>query len=378
MQHPQNQEQHPSQGQAPNQHQGKTHTQNAQTERHFPENPESKPSATSLLAAALGTGTVIGLLVGLPILYLGIQIDRAADRIGQTLEALVLTQGATTSSLPSNTETLPALLPTPAAYDVPSYSSEQLLQGSRDYQKYQLGNPSAPAIAQVVLFEDPLCSYCRRLHLDTLRAFREFKGGHVNIVSRHFLVFGESSRGLAALIECAGKLVGAPGYQRAQEIVYNQAGTTTLDAIVQDVSVTLGRPQDELRSCMTSEATQAALDADQRIAELLHLTGTPAVFINGKQVGGYVTYAEWLQLLGLSTIASNVNEPESANTMTPQVSPTSQTPTSQTPVPQTPASQTSAPSTATSQATQASTQASGSGENGGEMGTAPAPTATVP
>lgn len=199
-----------------------------------------------------------------------------------------------------------SLFPTSPENDVPpreeiatTVDQQMLMSGVREYQQQTLKSGNGKPI-NVVIFEDYQCSFCRRLHDDTLASLDESSLSEVSapivFTYRHFNIFGPKSERLARLSECAGSLRGQSAFIAARELIYANVSDTP-ENLTTTVANAIGINAEILRSCLDSSAITSALEKDAEVAQKANVTGTPAIFVNGKLIGGYVDLNTFIKRL---------------------------------------------------------------------------------
>jgi protein-disulfide isomerase len=155
------------------------------------------------------------------------------------------------------------------------------------------GRPSrGPADAKVTLVEfvDYQCPFCGQLERDTMPQIEKNYGDKIRIVSRQFPLSIHANAMRAALaMECA--------YQQGKfwplhdRLFHHQddLGEAGLAAQAQQSGLDVAR----LRTCEKSSRTKATIEKDIAAGRRYGVTGTPAVFINGRLVQGAQPYSQF-------------------------------------------------------------------------------------
>lgn len=213
------------------------------------------------------------------------------DRVGQAVATMAQNTSRTVQPAvvpPTPVPEEASIVSTPEQYD-----EQRLLEGARTFQVHPMGNLSATREITLVVFEDPLCSYCRAFH-DTLEEIKQFDAARIHLVTRHYSIFGEDSIKLAALAECGGVLAGAEGYRRTRDHIYrlsrnvNDVKTWMVEQLALDAAA--------LDACAQGEGYEHVM-RDSALARELNLGGTPSVFLGGKLIGGYMPAHELRELI---------------------------------------------------------------------------------
>jgi len=152
----------------------------------------------------------------------------------------------------------------------------------------------ATAPVRVVIFTDLECPFCARLE-GTLAEIEARYVGRVRWVFRHrVLAFHKNARSAALSAEAAGQQGKFWPYARALMLGGVTAGRRPpLDearqmAVAQELGLDLVR----FRADRQDLAPNARIDADDRAALALGVTGTPTMFVNGRKVVGARPAAE--------------------------------------------------------------------------------------
>jgi protein-disulfide isomerase len=145
-----------------------------------------------------------------------------------------------------------------------------------------------PANASVTLveFSDFECPYCGQF-ADTLKRIRTDYKGRIRFAYRHLpLPMHPNAKKAAEVVTCAAKQDRFwPMHDKLFESLKRvQAGDWTAMAREAGVNV------DTLKACLESPDASKTWIEDQRVAESLGITGTPALFVNGRLFTGSVPY----------------------------------------------------------------------------------------
>lgn len=149
--------------------------------------------------------------------------------------------------------------------------------------------------AKVVLIEysDFECPYCSQMHPNLVQARTEY-GDKVAWIYRHFpLSFHPQATPAALASECAGEQ--GKFWEYADALFENQELLAT--DYYPTLAATLGLKADKFATCMESKKYASIITADQSGGSTAGVTGTPATFVNGKQINGVVSYATLKQAI---------------------------------------------------------------------------------
>ena len=146
---------------------------------------------------------------------------------------------------------------------------------------------SGPRDAKVrlVVFSDFQCHFCRELAPVLKRARKEFPND-VMVAYRYFPI-EEHERALPAAVaaECASE---QGAFWEYHDRLY--AGGDLSDAALASIAGALGLDQGRFMECRNSGRARAAVEASRADAAASGLEGTPALFFNGKRIGGMIDY----------------------------------------------------------------------------------------
>lgn len=150
-----------------------------------------------------------------------------------------------------------------------------------------LGDPAAPIT--IVEFTDFQCPYCNKFYTDTWpKLHDEFVvTGKVMFVRRDFPLSMHQHANQAAQ---AGRCAGEQGHYW-EMTDWMQLNPTSLDLEhLREHALEIDLDLEQFRSCMVLAKYADAVDADAKLAEELHITGTPAFIIgkSGQSVEGPV------------------------------------------------------------------------------------------
>jgi len=156
-----------------------------------------------------------------------------------------------------------------------------------------LGDAKAPV--RVVEFTDFQCPYCKKFAAVSQEVLSKH-GKKIHWEVRHFpLSFHKQARAAATAVYCAaaqGKLADAKKW------IFDAQDKLTQENIYKDLSKSLKIKSDVFDKCLSSEATEKAIQADISEGERVGVQGTPTVFVNGRKFEGDVQSLEsWDKLI---------------------------------------------------------------------------------
>ncbi len=151
---------------------------------------------------------------------------------------------------------------------------------------------TGPADAPLTIAEysDLECPHCKRAHdlLETeLKAYpakvkRVFK--HYPLTTVHPWAFDAA---MAALCAAKAKPAAADGFRARFFAEQEKIAAPQLRAKAVEFAAALGVPAEPFARCIDAKETKAAVEADMKEGDSLAITGTPALFVNGRRVRGY-------------------------------------------------------------------------------------------
>ena len=142
------------------------------------------------------------------------------------------------------------------------------------------------AKVQLVVFSDFQCHFCAELASVLKRARSEFPND-VMVAYRYFPI-EEHERAMPAAVaaECAAE---QGAFWEYHDKLY--AGGDLSDSALASIAGALGLDQGRFAECRSSGRARAVVEASRADAVANGLEGTPALFLNGKMIGGMVDYA---------------------------------------------------------------------------------------
>ena len=156
------------------------------------------------------------------------------------------------------------------------------------------GDPDAPVT--IVEFSDYECPFCGRFYSQTLPAIIEnyIDTGKVKLVYRDFpLNFHAQAQKAAEAAECAGEQ--GKYYEMHDQLFEDgvQGGVNAFKKYAQDIGLNTA----EFNECLDSGAMAGEVAKDLADGSQAGVSGTPAFFINGKNVVGAQPYSVFEQAI---------------------------------------------------------------------------------
>ncbi len=150
-----------------------------------------------------------------------------------------------------------------------------------------LGPEDAPVT--VVVFSDFECPYCRRFN-DSLDRVREEYGEQMRLVFRHYPL-----RTIHPLAQKAGEAA-ACAQDQGRFWEFHDAlwsDPNLAPNVLEEHARMVGLDTEAFTECLNSGSKYERVQTDLEAAMDLGQSGTPAVFVNGRKVGGAIGYAQF-------------------------------------------------------------------------------------
>ena len=155
-----------------------------------------------------------------------------------------------------------------------------------------IGPESAPV--QVVEFTDFQCPFCRKANAEAFHELRATYGDKLRWVVRHFpLPIHPSAHGAARAAWAAGQQNAFWAFHQALFEAKGSLGRRMFE----DIAETLKLDVEQFRRDFESPKSKAAVDRDQEFARKLGVSGTPALFINGRFLSGALSTPTYTRLV---------------------------------------------------------------------------------
>jgi protein-disulfide isomerase len=150
-----------------------------------------------------------------------------------------------------------------------------------------LGDPKA--LVTLVEYSDFECPVCRNLH-DALRGLLPNYAGKVRVVFKDFPL--EQIHPWARTAAIAGRCAyqqDARAFWKMYDFIYDNQeiiSAATAWTKMMDYAAQSGLDADAFKTCMASPEASAAVNASRANGQLLDVTSTPTVFVNGRRIVG--------------------------------------------------------------------------------------------
>lgn len=142
-----------------------------------------------------------------------------------------------------------------------------------------LGNPKGNVT--LVEFFDYQCIHCKKMAPVISGLIK--KDSNLRVIYKEFPIFGESSD-MASKAALAAAMQGK--YQAMHEALILQEGRLN-DKIINEAAQKVGLDMTKFKTDMESKAVSDALNANRKLAEKLHLMGTPAFIVASTPTGQF-------------------------------------------------------------------------------------------
>lgn len=157
-----------------------------------------------------------------------------------------------------------------------------------------LGDPKTPDT--LVEYGDYQCPWCGRFAGEVEPPFRDayVKTGKVKMIYRNFPFLGSESFAAAGAAECAkdqGKLWAFHDaiYREEDKDKVENSGNLN-QALFLKLAAEIGLDKTRFSSCLSSNKYQDKIKGEVDAARKVGVNGTPALFFNGTQIGGYIDF----------------------------------------------------------------------------------------
>ena len=154
------------------------------------------------------------------------------------------------------------------------------------------GNPNGDIT--IVEFLDYRCGYCRKAEEELMELLKS--DGNIRFIVKEFPILGEQSLLSSRFAIAVRQLHGDDAYKTAHDALITMRGDATPEALARLASE-MGLEAQPILDRMDSEAVNSIIVANQALADLLQIGGTPTFVIDQTLVRGYVPLDEMRQIV---------------------------------------------------------------------------------
>jgi protein-disulfide isomerase len=158
-----------------------------------------------------------------------------------------------------------------------------------------LGNPNGSI--KMVVFMDPFCGHCRRFHTVLNQAVEENK--NLEVIVREIPILSDKSD-MAIRAMLAAKVQGK--YTDFQKEMYKVDPSVTHHDIL-GLAKTVSIDPTRLEEDMKRPEFKTLIDRNMKLAQQIHLTGTPTYIIHGQVMAGAINYTQLQELINKGKIS---------------------------------------------------------------------------
>lgn len=144
-----------------------------------------------------------------------------------------------------------------------------------DKSNYSLGNPNGKFV--IIEFFDHRCGWCKRTNAALREALAKGDAKNIRWIPIDTPIFGEDSERIARYVLAAGK---QGKYAEMHEAVAS-ATKTDKDSLL-EIAKKLGLDTNKLATDAESDEIKAKMEANQKYARALNISGVPMLIVNGK------------------------------------------------------------------------------------------------
>ncbi len=145
-----------------------------------------------------------------------------------------------------------------------------------DKSNYSLGNPKGKFV--IIEFFDHQCGWCKKTNAEMRAAVASAEGKNIRWIPIDTPIFGEASQTIARYVLAAGK----QGKYAAMHTAVGEAKTKLDEAALIELGKKLGLNGDKLKADANSKEIRGKLEANQKYAKQLSISGVPMVIVDGK------------------------------------------------------------------------------------------------
>lgn len=290
------------------------HTDTAEPETTWPDEPETTTLAEAPVADSLPEHKGSFLLPALLLLLVGGLIGYAIGRQSVGQPASETAVNALTTAVPAvdvAAATAPAvtnLLNSEANSSFSSAPAGPTPASITPETVRTLGDPNAPVT--IVEFSDYQCPFCLRHFQQTMPQLKAeyIDAGRVYYVFKDFPITSlhPVAPRIHEAVRCAGEIGGSDGYWQMHDSFFNNSQQLTdlpqpdLDNALVRLTNEVEIDEEAMRECLASGRYAGAVSADLAEGQRLGVNGTPGFFVNGYPVPGAQPYEVFQQVIALA------------------------------------------------------------------------------
>lgn len=154
------------------------------------------------------------------------------------------------------------------------------------------------AKANMIVFSDLQCPYCKLLHPSMMKAMQEY-GDKIHVVFKHFPLDAIHPQANNAALASACAQEQDKFFEYATMLFDNQLdwGKTQGTAKFKQYAAQMRLKTSQFNECLDSKKYQEQIDADRKEGEAFGISGTPGTFVNDQFLNGAVQYNDLKKLI---------------------------------------------------------------------------------
>jgi len=169
-------------------------------------------------------------------------------------------------------------------------ATETIVKDTNDAFK---GNADAPVT--IIEYSDYECPYCAKFALQTLPSINEqyIQTGKVKMIFKDFpLAFHKKAQKASEAAQCAGE---QGNYYGMHDLLFSKgvAGVAAYKEYAKELEL----DSNQFNKCLDSGKMEAKVKANMKEGQALGVKGTPAFFINGRQVTGAQPFSVFKEVI---------------------------------------------------------------------------------
>ena len=160
-----------------------------------------------------------------------------------------------------------------------------------------LGNKNSPIT--IIEFSDYQCPFCARFYLNTLPSLKKeyIDTGKVKFVYRDFpLGFHQNAQKAAEATEVARELGGDDAFWKMHDKIFNNQQAISEQDLI-NYAEEIGLNKAKFKEILASNKYRNEVQKDFKDGEKVGVSGTPAFFINGRNLVGAQPFSEFKKII---------------------------------------------------------------------------------